>query len=211
MSKIIIDPEDDILIIIDPQRDFVEGGALAVTGGLAALAVVQSLVGKFKNIVISQDWHPAGHGSFASAHGVDPFSMVKLSDLDQVAWPDHCVQGTSGAELLVEPNNTAIIVRKGMNPEMDSYSAFYDNGKQSTGLGALITHRWKYRRRLFFVGLARDYCVGFSMLDAADDMLGKEYFLIEDATAKIADDSSDAMTARLTAVGAQFITSNDIA
>jgi nicotinamidase/pyrazinamidase len=210
MSKIEI-TDEDILFIIDPQRDFVEGGALAVTGGLAALGVVQTLVGKFKNIVISQDWHPSNHGSFASNHKVPPFSIVQLDGADQVAWPDHCVQGTRGAELLVEPTNTAIIIRKGMDPKVDSYSAFYDNGKRSTGLGALVTNRWRYRRRLFFVGLARDYCVGFSMLDAANDMLGSEYFLIEDATAKIADDSSNAMTERLTKVGATFITSGDIA
>ncbi len=210
MSKITI-TDDDILVIIDPQYDFVEGGALAVPGGSAALAVAEAIASKFENVVISQDWHPAGHGSFASHHKVDPFTMVKLSDQDQVAWPDHCVQGSKGAELIIEPPQAAIIVRKGMNPAVDSYSAFYDNGRFSTGLGALITNRWRYRRRIFFVGLARDYCVGFSMLDAIDDMLGTEYFLIEDATAKIADESSDAMTERLTKVGAQFITSEDIA
>ena len=209
MSKITI-TDNDILVIIDPQYDFVEGGALAVPGGSAALGVAAGLASKFKNVVISQDWHPADHGSFASQHGVDPFTIVQLGGQDQVAWPDHCVQGTHGAELIIQPLNAAVIVRKGMNREIDSYSAFYENdGKTPTGLGALIRGRYK-DRRLFFVGLARNYCVGFSVLDAAELELG-ELFVIEDAVASIPDGSDEAMTAKMAAKGTQFITSEDIA
>lgn len=215
MSKIEI-TEGDILVIIDPQYDFVEGGALAVPGGAAALNVAEVLATKFARVVISQDWHPADHKSFASQHGVAPFTIVQLGGQDQVAWPDHCVQGTGGAVLIVEPLNAAVIVRKGMNPELDSYSAFVENdGITKTGLDGYI--RSALARRLFFVGLARNYCVGFSALDAArlfNDSVspGKlDLFLVEDAVASIPDGSDEAMTEKLLAAGVKLITTADIA
>jgi len=219
MSKIKI-TDDDILVIIDPQYDFVEGGALAVPGGSAALVVAEALAAKFNRVVISQDWHPAAHGSFASQHGVAPFTLVQLGGQDQVAWPDHCVQGTKGAELIVAPLNTSVVVRKGMNPGLDSYSAFIENDhKTETGLGGYIKALPKVRN-IFFVGLARNYCVGFSALDAAKLGLvqdsavlgeGGALYLVEDGVASIPDGSDEAMTEKLLAAGVKLITTADIA
>lgn len=209
MTQIAI-TEDDILVIIDPQYDFCEGGALAVPGGAVALQVASRIADKFKRTVASQDWHPADHKSFASQHGVTPFSIVQLAYGEQVAWPDHCVQGTHGAQFVVEPLNTALIVRKGMNPEIDSYSAFFENDHTtSTGLAGYLANLGV--RRIFFAGLARNYCVGFSALDAAGLTEGYEVFVLEDAVASIPDGSNEAMTEKLQAAGVKLITTADIA
>jgi nicotinamidase/pyrazinamidase len=204
--------DQDILIIVDPQNDFVEGGALAVPGGRQALSIIaHDLVPKFSRVVVTQDWHPVDHKSFASQHGVEPFSVVQLGGKDQVAWPDHCVQGSPGAELIVNPIQTAVVIRKGMNREIDSYSAFYENdGHTPTGLIGLIKARWG-RKRVFFVGLARNYCVGFSVLDAADRGLGSDLYIVEDAVASIPDGTDEAMTARFVEAGVHLITTDDIA
>jgi nicotinamidase/pyrazinamidase len=199
-----INKNTDALLIIDPQADFCEGGALAVPGGLDIMPTIDIVAKLFQHVVISQDWHPANHKSFASQHGVAPFSMVELAYGAQVAWPDHCVQGSPGAELLVNPVNAGMIVRKGMNPEIDSYSAFFENDQvTSTGLSGYLLELGI--TRVFLAGLARNYCVGFTALDAA--ALGYEVYLLEDAVASIPDGSDEGMTEKLLGAGVQLISS----
>jgi nicotinamidase/pyrazinamidase len=143
----------DVLVVVDVQNDFCSGGALAPL---------------FNHIVLTQDWHPSGHASFASAHpGMRPFDQIELSYGLQTLWPDHCVQGTNGAQFHPALNlqQAEIILRKGFTPQIDSYSAFFENDKvTSTGLGDYL--RDQNITRVFLVGLAYDYCVGFSALDA---------------------------------------------
>lgn len=164
-----INPETDALLVIDIQNDFIPGGALAVSGGDEILPGVAALAEQFSAIVLSQDWHPQGHKSFASTHGANPFSRIQMPYGDQTLWPDHCVQGTHGAQfhpdLIDVANKAAMVIRKGMNPDIDSYSAFFENDKTtSTGLAGYL--RDKGITRVFCVGLAYDFCVGFSALDA---------------------------------------------
>ncbi|MHC8510119.1 MAG: bifunctional nicotinamidase/pyrazinamidase [Rhodospirillales bacterium] len=175
----------DALIVIDMQNDFCEGGALAVSGGAALAAPVNAAMGAFQHIVLTQDWHPAGHSSFASAHpGREPFETVTMAYGEQTLWPDHCVQGAPGAAFHPALNTDAaqMIVRKGFRPEIDSYSAFYENDRAApTGLGPALRERGA--GRLFFCGLALDYCVAWSALDAR--RAGFEAAVIEDLTAAI--------------------------
>jgi nicotinamidase/pyrazinamidase len=182
--------KDDALIIIDPQNDFVPGGALAVAGGDEIMEPVHKLAEQFHNtgavVVMTQDWHPANHKSFASTHDVAPFSSVELSYGAQVAWPDHCVQGTEGGDFHQDAIQTEdfadLIIRKGTNPEIDSYSAFYENDQTtSTGLAGYL--RDKGVKRCFFVGLAYDFCVGYSALDARKE--GFEAIVLKDLTRAI--------------------------
>lgn len=171
----------DLFLIIDVQNDFCPGGALAVQGGDEVIPVINQLSAVFDNVAVTQDWHPAGHSSFASAHsGKSPFDMVELSYGAQNLWPDHCVQGTFGAELHLGLNTqkAGIIIRKGYRPEIDSYSAFFENDQEtSTGLMGFVHDRGF--KRIFMAGLATDYCVGFSALDAIQ--LELEVVVIEDA------------------------------
>jgi len=173
------------LLIVDIQNDFLPGGALAVPAGDEIIEIVNALQPHFPLVVATQDWHPANHGSFASAHeGKKPFEMTVLSGLDQVLWPDHCMAGTTGSGMAEQLSQTAIeaIFRKGMDPGIDSYSGFFDNGKKKdTGLGAYLKGRGV--TQLFVVGLAGDYCVAYTALDALD--LGFRTFVIEDATRPI--------------------------
>lgn len=164
-----INPKTDALLVIDIQNDFIPGGALAVSGGDEIIPGVVALAEQFSTIVLSQDWHPRGHKSFASTHGAEPFSQIKMPYGDQTLWPDHCVQGTPGAQfhpdLIDVVNRATMVIRKGMNPDIDSYSAFFENDKTtSTGLAGYL--RDKGITRVFCVGLAYDFCVGFSALDA---------------------------------------------
>lgn len=157
------------LIVIDVQNDFLPGGALAVTDGDAVIAPIVALAEQFDTIVLTQDWHPAGHKSFASSHeGAAPFSLTEMPYGAQVLWPDHCVQGTAGAALALPEavlNKAALILRKGMNPEIDSYSAFTENDKTTaTGLAGWLRERGI--EEVVIVGLALDYCVAFTALDA---------------------------------------------
>lgn len=164
----------DALIVIDLQNDFLPGGALAVNDGDAVLPGIIELSTKFDTVVLTQDWHPAGHASFASSHNAAPFSTTQLAYGEQTVWPDHCVQGTTGAHFhyLVThsglQDKAAAIVRKGMNPEVDSYSAFYENDKTTaTGLAGYLKDR--NIERVFVVGLAYDFCVAYSAIDAVKD------------------------------------------
>lgn len=170
------------LILIDVQNDFMPGGSLAIANGDAIVPVINQLFHKFELVVATQDWHPANHASFARNHeGKKPFDIIELFGLEQVLWPDHCVQGTKGAEFHpgMETQKIAAIFRKGMNPEIDSYSGFYDNGhQQSTGLAGYL--RDKGAIELYFAGLATDICVYFTIKDALDE--GFKAVLIEDAS-----------------------------
>ncbi|MUP45228.1 bifunctional nicotinamidase/pyrazinamidase [Gramella sp. BOM4] len=171
-----------VLIVIDVQNDFMPGGALAVPDGDEIVPVINGLMEKFELVIATQDWHPAGHSSFASSHkGASEFEVIKLDGLDQVMWPDHCVQGSTGAEFHkdLKTNKVEAIFRKGTNPKIDSYSGFYDNAHlKSTGLAGFLKE--KNAEELYFTGLAADYCVYFSMKDAIEE--GFSSVLLEDAT-----------------------------
>ncbi|MDC0737641.1 bifunctional nicotinamidase/pyrazinamidase [Cognatishimia sp. SS12] len=157
------------LIVIDVQNDFCPGGALAVTGGDDIIAGINALMPQFEAVILTQDWHPDGHLSFASSHaGRAPFEMTEMPYGPQVLWPDHCVQGTQGAAfhqaLATDPAD--LIVRKGFNPAIDSYSAFFENDhKTPTGLEGYL--RTRGLTGLTLVGLATDFCVNYSAQDAA--------------------------------------------
>jgi nicotinamidase/pyrazinamidase len=165
------------LIIVDMQNDFVEGGALAVPGGRDLVPLVSKLLGRFELVVATQDWHPANHGSFAANHpGRNVGDVIELGGLPQVLWPVHCVQNTPGAEFVRPWTNH--VFKKGVDPEIDSYSGFFDNGKRrATGLGDFLKQRTI--EQVYILGLATDYCVKFTALDAV--ALGFKTKLIEDA------------------------------
>ena len=170
------------LILVDIQYDFLPGGALAVTGGDAIIAVVNRLQAAYDLVVATQDWHPASHKSFASNNpGRAVGELGELNGLPQVMWPDHCVQGTPGAELHagLDLARVAQVFRKGLDPEVDSYSGFYDNGrKHDTGLAAWLEGHGV--TAVDVVGLATDYCVKWTALDAQAE--GFATRVIEDAT-----------------------------
>lgn len=156
------------LIIVDMQNDFMPGGALAVPEGDLIIDRINELQNKFELIVATQDWHPANHKSFASQHeGKNPFDVIELNGLQQTLWPDHCIQGTPGANLHQDLNTNRIeaIFRKGTNPEIDSYSGFFDNGrKKNTGLHGYLQDRKV--DAVYVCGLAADFCVYYTAMDA---------------------------------------------
>ncbi|MDZ7796817.1 MAG: bifunctional nicotinamidase/pyrazinamidase [Candidatus Marinimicrobia bacterium] len=170
------------LIMIDLQNDFMPGGALEVPDGDAVVPVINAIQQKFDMVIATQDWHPPGHKSFASSHkGKKVFDTIDLHGTDQVLWPDHCVQGSKGADF--HPDLDLLpaesIFRKGTDSEIDSYSAFFDNGHQkSTGLAGYL--REKGADELYFCGLAADVCVYFSIMDAVNEAFTS--FLLLDAT-----------------------------
>lgn len=157
------------LIVIDVQNDFCPDGALAVPQGDDIVAGINTLMADFKTVILTQDWHPAGHSSFASAHtGQGPYEMINMPYGPQVLWPDHCIQGTTGAAFHKDLNTTRadMIIRKGHNPAIDSYSAFFENDQTTpTGLEGYL--RTRGITKLVMVGLATDFCVNFSAQDAA--------------------------------------------
>ncbi|MET4108110.1 bifunctional nicotinamidase/pyrazinamidase [Hymenobacter sp. UYP22] len=173
------------LLLIDIQNDFLPGGSLAVAGGNEILPLVNQLQPRYELVVATQDWHPARHHSFASQHpGQAVFSQIELHGLPQTLWPDHCVQGTPGAEFSAELNQNRIeaIFRKGTSPEIDSYSGFFDNGhRKSTGLADYL--RGRGVQEVHVCGLAADYCVFFSALDALQE--GFRVVFLEAATRAI--------------------------
>ena len=163
-----MNPATHALIVIDVQNDFCPGGALAVAGGDEIVAPINALMDEFAVVVLTQDWHPKGHSSFASSHtGAAPFSSVTMPYGEQTLWPDHCIQGTEGAAFHPALRTDAdLIIRKGMNPAIDSYSAFFENDRTTpTGLEGYL--RTRGITTLALVGLATDYCVAYSALDAA--------------------------------------------
>ena len=158
------------LIVVDLQNDFMPGGALAVPEGDAVVPVANRVASNFDLVVASQDWHPANHGSFASQHpGSKPGGRIELNGLDQVLWPDHCVEGTDGAAFHrdLSTDRFAQVFRKGTDPGIDSYSTFFDNAhRRSTGMADYL--RGRGVEEVYLLGLATDYCVKFSALDAVD-------------------------------------------
>ena len=177
------------LIIVDIQNDFLEGGSLAVPNGNDVIPVLNEIQKDFELILATQDWHPQNHKSFAAEHpGKNEFEVIDLNGLQQVLWPVHCVQGSFGAEFHqdLEKNNIEAIFRKGMDPEIDSYSGFYDNGKlKNTGLFGYLKDRKV--SEVFVAGLAADFCVYFTANDAID--LGFKTTIIEEASKPIDDEN----------------------
>jgi nicotinamidase/pyrazinamidase len=199
------------LLIIDVQNDFCSGGALEVPGGDAVVPLINRLGEKFDTRVLTQDWHPASHSSFASSHaGRSPFDMTTFDYGEQILWPDHCVQGSRGAQFHadLETGGAALVIRKGFRTSIDSYSAFFENDHQTaTGLTGYL--RTLGLQHLFLVGLATDFCVGFTALDARSE--GFDVTLIDDACAGIdIDGSVEAMREQMRAAGVVRTTSESV-
>ncbi len=199
-------------IIVDIQNDFCPGGALAVNDGDRIIPVINKLALQFDTVVLTQDWHPDGHSSFASSHpGKQPYETIELSYGTQVLWPDHCVQGTSGADFHPDLEQQAgqLILRKGFRKGIDSYSAFYENDQTTvTGLSGYLKNRGV--DTLYICGLATDFCVKWSALDGIKE--GFSVYVVEDAVAGIdLNDSVAAAWKEMEAAGVQRIISTDIA
>ena len=184
----------DVLVAVDVQNDFCPGGRLAVPHGDEVVAPINRLAAKFAHVVLTQDWHPAGHLSFASSHpGRQPFESIAVAYGPQVLWPDHCVQGTAGAAFhpALDIPHAALVIRKGFHPAIDSYSTFYENDRVTpTGLAGYLRERGL--ARVFLAGLAFDFCVRYSAEDARRH--GFEVIVIEDACWGIDLDGSMAAT-----------------
>lgn len=217
MTRVTVDPQTDILGIIDVQPTFMPGGELAVAGGDAVVPAINRLLeGPFRHAFATQDWHPPGHVSFASAHsGRKPYDEIALPYGSQTLWPDHAIQGSPGAALHagLAQARIAVIVRKGFLPDIDSYSAFFENDRTTpTGLHGWL--RARGFRRLFLCGLATDFCVGWSAEDAVG--LGYETFIIADASRGIGLPAPGGRTTmdlsrdRLTGRGVRFVASGDL-
>ncbi|WP_207425638.1 bifunctional nicotinamidase/pyrazinamidase [Pedobacter sp. SYSU D00535] len=198
------------LLLIDIQNDFLPGGALAVPQGDVIIPLVNKLQDSFDLVVATQDWHPSNHKSFAVHHpGTSVFDTIQVNGLEQVLWPVHCEQGSMGAEFSKEldTGRVEVIFRKGTNPEIDSYSGFYDNGHlKSTGLANYL--RGKDITDLYIAGLAADFCVSFSALDAIEE--GFNTFVIEDATRAISLEGFAKMKGEIIARGGSIINSTSI-
>lgn len=217
--NITINPKTDALLVIDIQNDFCPGGALAVAGGDEIVPGVIALAKRFENVILSQDWHPAYHSSFASTHRKPPFSSIQLPYGEQTLWPDHCVQDTAGAEFtpaLVESGlvtAASTVVRKGSNPDIDSYSAFFENDRK-TQTGLVDYFREQGIERVFMVGLAYDFCVGYSAIDAK--AMGFDAVVVKDLTRAIGmpmkqGTTVDAIEQGFQAAGVEIANSTDFA
>ncbi|MGH7152361.1 MAG: bifunctional nicotinamidase/pyrazinamidase [Acetobacteraceae bacterium] len=211
------DPETDILGVFDVQPTFMPGGELPVPAGDAVVPVINRLLaGHFTQAFATQDWHPPGHSSFASAHaGQAPFQTIMMPYGEQVLWPDHAIQGSSGAALHpdLDTRRVQVIIRKGFDPAIDSYSTFFENDRRTpTGLDGWLRQRGI--RRLFLAGLATDFCVAWSAEDAMK--LGYQVVLIEDACRGIGvptgrgGTTMDEAHRRLSALGVRFMLSTDL-
>jgi nicotinamidase/pyrazinamidase len=201
----------DVLVIVDIQNDFCPRGALAVPDGDQVIKPIHRVASRFEHIVLTQDWHPGNHASFAAAHpGHQPFDTVQLAYGEQTLWPVHCVQGSRGAEFhpLLGLPQAELILRKGCRPEIDSYSAFFDNDRATpTGLRGYLGELGL--RRVFLAGLAYDFCVGYSALDAR--RLGLETFIVRDACRPIDLNGSLArIEAEFAQSGVELVESGDL-
>lgn len=200
------------LILVDIQNDFCPGGALAVAHGDEVVPVANELAKKFELVVATQDWHPADHGSFAANHpGKQPYEVMDLHGLDQVLWPVHCVQGSGGAAFVDALETGAItkVFQKGTDPTVDSYSGFYDNGRRkATGLGDYL--RGRGVRQAYVLGLATDYCVKFTALDAASE--GFDTYLVEDGCrgVELTPGDSEAAVTEMRDAGVTILQSGDL-
>jgi len=203
--------ERDVLLVVDIQNDFCPGGGLAVPRGDEVVPLVNRLAAKFAHVVLTQDWHPRGHLSFASSHpGTKPYQTIEVSYGTQVLWPDHCVQGTAGAAFRddLHIDRAELVLRKGYHRDIDSYSAFYENDRKTrTGLAGYLRERGF--ARVFLAGLAYDFCVRYSAEDAKRE--GFEAIVIEDACRGIDVDGSMAATRALFAtLGVRSVMANEI-
>jgi nicotinamidase/pyrazinamidase len=201
----------DVLLVVDLQNDFCPGGRLAVPNGHEVLPIINRMAGRFEHVVLTQDWHPPGHQSFASSHrGKKPYETIEVSYGPQILWPDHCVQGTAGAELHGDLTvaHAQLVLRKGYHREIDSYSAFYENDRKThTGLAGYLRERGL--TRVFLAGLAFDFCVRYSSEDARRE--GFEVVVIEDACRGIDVDGSISATRQvLAALGVQCIPADSV-
>jgi nicotinamidase/pyrazinamidase len=198
------------LILIDVQKDFMPGGPLEVPYGNQIVPVINRIQDSFDLVLATQDWHPVNHKSFASNHfGTKPFDRKVLADHLQTLWPDHCVQGTKGAEIDsdVRSDKIAAIFRKGMDTEVDSYSGFYDNNhKSTTGLAGYLKD--KGVTEIHFCGLAADICVYYSILDSI--LEGFSATLVEDASRPLYPDKFDDIKCELAKLGVRIIDSNEL-
>jgi nicotinamidase/pyrazinamidase len=206
----IVPGAQDVLLVVDVQNGFVPGGELAVPGGDEIVPLVNRLARAFEHVVLTQDWHVPGHASFASSHpGKKPFETTELAYGSQVLWPEHCVQGTRDAELhpgLAIPH-AQLVIRKGYRRDIDSYSAFHEADGTPTGLGGYLRERGL--REVFLVGLATDFCVAWSALDARRAGFGAA--VVEDATRAIDTGGSLARAWHdMTAAGVRRLQSSDI-
>ena len=212
MAQGITPGRGDVFLVIDVQNDFCPGGALAVPDGDAVVPVINRLAGAFDHVLLTQDWHPAGHTSFASSHaGRQPFETIEVAYGAQILWPDHCVQGSTGAAFHenLEALRAELIIRKGYDPAIDSYSAFYENDRTTaTGLTGYL--RTRGFERVFMAGLATDFCVAYSAIDAARE--GFAVVVIEDACRAIdLDGSLAAAKTRMAEAGASLVASSALA
>jgi len=191
----------DALLVIDVQNDFVPGGRLAVAGGTEIVPIINNLAKHFPHVILTQDWHTPGHISFASSHpGHAPFSSIRLPYGEQILWPDHCVQGSHGAAFVADLDipHAMLVLRKGWRQEVDSYSAFKESDGSPTGLTGYLRERGV--QRVYLAGLATDFCVAFSAVDAR--AAGFDTVVIEDACRGIdADGSLQAAWQRMTECG----------
>ncbi len=198
------------LVIVDVQNDFIPGGSLEVPDGDYIVPVINKILPAFDLVVATQDWHPKEHMSFASNHpGKKEFEKLSLDGMEQVLWPDHCVQGSNGAEFHSSLNMQPVeaIFRKGMDSGIDSYSGFYDNGhKKSTGLAGYL--REKGAKSIWFCGLAADVCVYFTMKDALEE--GFEVHLVQDATRPLEQETFEKQIDELKSDGVKLHRADDI-
>lgn len=198
------------LLIIDIQNDFLPGGSLAVAKGDKIISIVNKIQKHFDLVIATQDWHPSNHKSFASNHNNKAvFEVIKLNGSDQVLWPDHCIQGSFGADFSTELNmhQVSAVIRKGTNLEIDSYSGFFDNNKQNaTGLHGLLKE--KNITEVYVCGLAADYCVYYTAKDAAE--LGYKTYFIEDATKPISEENYDLAKEDLASLSVIFTDSSKL-
>lgn len=204
--------ETDLLLIVDVQNDFCPGGALPIVEGDLVVPVINRLSAAFDHVALTQDWHPAGHSSFASSHpGAEPFSQIEVSYGPQILWPDHCIIGTKGAAFRadLETDKAELVIRKGFRPAIDSYSAFFEND-QSTPTGLQGYLRDRGLKRVFLTGLALDVCVRFSAEDAKRS--GFETVVVTDACRGVnLDGSNEAALASFADLGIDCVESGAIA
>jgi nicotinamidase/pyrazinamidase len=203
--------QTDVLVVVDVQYDFLPGGSLAVAGGDEVVPLINTLARRFANVVLTQDWHPADHVSFASQHaGRNPFETIDLDYGTQVLWPDHCVWDTHGAEISrdLDIPHAQMLIRKGYNRRVDSYSGFQEADRTTrTGLAGYLRDR--ELGRVFVVGLATDFCVAWTALDARSE--GFATIVIEDATRAIDNNGSlDRAWADMAALGVTRLQSKEI-
>jgi nicotinamidase/pyrazinamidase len=203
----LIPSDTDVLLVIDVQNDFCSGGALAVAGGHDTVPVINRLQNHFANVVLTQDWHPAKHTSFASQHASKkPFQSVAATYGEQTLWPDHCVQGTPGAEFHtdLQRDHAQLVIRKGFRTAVDSYSAFFENDR-TTPTGLIGYLRERRIDRVFLTGLATDVCVRFSAMDARNE--GFDTVLALDACRGLSDDAVNSALTAMKEAGVRVIES----